>query len=989
MCIAAVIVLISSTAPAENPAYYLKKATWQKTMWASRQALVGFQAGEKVEQCKRIAELHIELGTWYHIGPFNSPNKDPYGVVFGPEQDLDLNKTYVNGRLKWTQMADWKDAVIHPLSGNAGSGQGKVVADYMFRNIKAGKAVTLPIYLGSNDGIHLWLNGEPLLAKDIGRTCAPDQDVVKLNLKPGDNKLLIKVNNRAAAHEFYFSIYPSGGIIATRAAELWNFLRRDFHDEKFLRQMRWERQDNIWPVTGGPADFDTLAANYAKATKAIGKLPQLTAALVNSVRSDRQLAKLRRLYYRSRRFDEQMTILKSKIAMVTDQLAYLEKRFSEKKDNLKWKNYKAKLQMLTERANAVLAQAGQGVSGAYRKLKKLESELDQLHKSQLPQVPMPANIPACKPFDLKRVRLLDSPFKRAMELDRKYLYELDSDRLLHMFRITAGLPSSARQLGGWEKRGVRGHTMGHYLSACAMMYAGTGDEKLKAKADAIVAGLAKVQDAFGNGYLSAFPEEGIKGVIYGTAGWWAPWYTMHKIFAGLIDMYNYCGNEQALNIAVKLAAWARSHLDNLTREQTQKMLEAEFGGMNEALSNLYAITKNPDHLALAKKFDHDAVFEPLANFQDKLTGLHANTQIPKIIGAAREYEVTHEQYYYNIATFFWDTVVNGRSYCTGGTSNAELWRTEPGKLAGQLSATTQETCCTYNMLKLTRHLLCWSADAKYGDFYERTLYNSILSTQDPKTGMMMYHVPLASGYWKVYNTPFNSFWCCTGTGLENHAKYGNTIYFHDDNALYVNLFIASQLDWLEKGATIRQETGFPHQQGTTLVINTKKPTELAIHIRVPYWATKGVTIKINGDIQKVQARPRSFVTLRRSWKNGDRIEVEMPMSLYLWPMPDDASLAAIMYGPLVLAGDLGSDGIDPRTIYTDSQTVLRNYKVPPAPTFTADANNLESWIKPVPGKSLEFRTEGAGRPADVTLIPYYELFGKRYAIYWRINKPAM
>jgi DUF1680 family protein len=571
-----------------------------------------------------------------------------------------------------------------------------------------------------------------------------------------------------------------------------------------------------------------------------------------------------------------------------------------------------------------------------------------------------------------------------MELDRKYLYDLDSDRLLHMFRVTADLPSSSEPLGGWEKRELRGHTMGHYLTACALMYASTGDEKLKAKADAIVAELAKCQKAFGNGYLSAYPEEGIKKVIYSTGRYWAPWYTLHKIYAGLIDMYVHCGNKQALKVAEDMAAWAKSHLDNLTEEQIQRMLRVEFGGMNEVLCNLHTVTKNPDHLALARRFDHKSVFEPLAHFRDELTGLHVNTQVPKIIGAAREFELTGEAYYYNIATFFWDTVVDARSYCTGGTSNHEHWRTEPYVLAKELSPATQETCCTYNMLKLTRHLFCWRPDARYADYYERALFNSILSTQDPKTGMMMYFVPLASGYWKIFNTPFDSFWCCTGTGIENHAKYGDSIYFHDDNGVFVNLFTASELDWPQKHIRIRQETNFPEEEGTTLIIKAKEKAQLALRIRIPYWATKGVTIRINGKKQEICAKPGSYAILNRTWENDDRVEIDMPMGLHLHQMPDDPGLAAIMYGPLVLAGELGTEGMDAKAFYSESQGYLRNIQVDPGPSFVADADNLQAWVKPVEGRSLTFQTVNAGKPRDVTLTPYYELFGQRYSIYWRI-----
>jgi DUF1680 family protein len=388
---------------------------------------------------------------------------------------------------------------------------------------------------------------------------------------------------------------------------------------------------------------------------------------------------------------------------------------------------------------------------------------------------------------------------------------------------------------------------------------------------------------------------------------------------------------------------------------------------------------------LARKFDHKAVFEPLAHFQDKLTGLHVNTQVPKIVGAAREFELTGDPYYYNVATFFWDQVVDARSYCTGGSSNHEYWRTEPYKLAKELSPATQETCCTYNMLKLTRHLFCWNPDARYADYYERALFNSILSTQDPDTGMMMYFVPLASGYWKTFNTPNDSFWCCTGTGLENHAKYGDSIYFHDDKGIFVNLFIASELDWPEKGVTLRQETNFPREDSITLTLNTKKDLEMALRIRVPYWARKGLMVSINGRRKRMRRKPGSYLTLERKWKNGDRVIVEIPMSLHLCPMPDDPTLVAVMYGPLVLAGELGTEGLDPRTLYAESQGVLRSITVPPAPTFAADIDSPDVWIKPVRGRTLTFRTVGTGRPKNVTLVPYYRLFGQRYAIYWRVQ----
>ncbi|MHC4623236.1 MAG: glycoside hydrolase family 127 protein [Planctomycetota bacterium] len=978
-------ILACSVAAAADPSYYVKEATWQETMRSARQALVEFAKQEVVRQAARLKELGIKLGPWYTIGPFGSPNQDPYGVVFGPELETDLTNTYEDGKLKWTKKPQWQDGVVHRLPGDAPSGEGKVVANYMYRQITSPQATTLPVYLGSNDGIQVWFNGRRVLAHDIGRRAAADQEVVNLDFQAGPNQLLIKVNNRAAGHAFYFSLHPGGGVRDRRNDELWVMLRRDFPGQIPRRQMKWEQEDNIWGRDCDPADLAALADRYATATRNIAEMPAEAKRLAASAKTVKQLEKVREVYYRSRLYDESIRGVEGKLRLVTNQFTYMRAKFKGKKDDVLLKEYQATLESLRSAVDTLLARAREGDPTAIERLPKLEDELLKLHRSRLPRIPTVSRDSACSAFDFKHVRLLDGPFKRAMELDRKYLYDLDSERLLHMFRITAGLPSSAKQLGGWEKRELRGHTMGHYLSACALMYASTGDEKLKTKADAIVAELAKCQKALGNGYLGAFPEEGIKKVIYGTGNYWAPWYTYHKIVAGMLDMYNHCGNRQALEIAEGMAAWTKMHLDNLNEEQTQTMLRVEFGGMNEVLCNLYAVTKNPDHLALARRFDHHSVFEPLAHFQDELKGLHVNTQVPKIIGAAREFELTGETYYYNIATFFWDQVVNARSYCTGGTSNHEHWRTEPYVLAKELSPATQETCCTYNMLKLTRHLFCWNPDARYADYYERALFNSILSTQDPKTGMMMYFVPLASGYWKIFNMPNDSFWCCTGTGLENHAKYGDSIYFHDKNGVYVNLFIASELDWSEKGVRIRQQTNFPQEEGTTLIVKAGKKAKFAINIRIPYWATKPVTVTINATRPKLSIEPGTYLTLDREWNDGDRVKISMPMSLHLDRMPDDAGLAAIMYGPLVLAGELGTEGLNPETVYSASQGVLRNIQVDPGPSFAGEPENLDSWIKVVPGEPLTFRTVDAGRPKDVTLVPFHRLFGQRYGIYWRMN----
>lgn len=601
------------------------------------------------------------------------------------------------------------------------------------------------------------------------------------------------------------------------------------------------------------------------------------------------------------------------------------------------------------------------------------------------KVPLRGQIKA-QPFDLQQVRLLDGPFKDAAERDRRYLHALDSDRLLHAFRVNAGLPSSAEPLGGWERPDceVRGHSMGHYLSACALMVACTGDQQLRAKADRLVAELATCQKALGaSGYLSAFPEsffdrvESCKPV-------WAPYYTLHKMFAGMIDMHVYCGSRPALDVAEGMARWLKGRLDRIDDVQMEKILNhTEQGGMCETLANLYAVTGNPDHLALALRFNEKHYLQPLARREDKLTGEHANSFIPNVVGTARQYELTGNPRDRAIAEYFWNQVTAMRCYSTGGTSNHEHWRTEPGKLAGELSDFTQETCCTYNMLKLTRHLFTWNPDPKLADYYERALVTSILGTQDPETGMMQYFVVLAPGRWKTFNVPNDAFWCCTGTGMENHARYGEAIYFHDDDSLWVNLFIASELTWKQKGLVLRQETGFPEQEGTALVVRAEKPVDLAIRVRVPYWATRGVSARLNGKPLEGHARPSSYLVVRRTWQDGDRLDVTLPMGLHAAPMPDDKTVVAFMFGPLVLAGELGNEGLTRENTYT-GKNFYRFADPAKAPYFLADAEKLDDWIKPVPGRPLCFRT--TGQEQDVTLVPYCRLFGQRYAVYWQVYR---
>lgn len=600
--------------------------------------------------------------------------------------------------------------------------------------------------------------------------------------------------------------------------------------------------------------------------------------------------------------------------------------------------------------------------------------------------PGPEITPLVRPFDLARVRLRPGPVQDAMLVNRRFLMAQDPDRLLHMFRVTAGLPSAAQPLGGWEApvNELRGHYTGHYLSALALMSASLGDAELRARGDAMVAELAKCQQALGNGYLSAFPEEFFDRLRDGRPVW-APFYTVHKIMAGLLDMHTLAGSAQARDVLTGMARWTGRWVQPFSEEGMQRVLEREYGGMNELLYNLSAVTNDDYYAWVAHHFDHERCFAPLAMGRDELKGLHANTNIPKVIGAARRYELTGEERYRRIAEYFWREVTSQRAYCTGGTSNGESWNTDPGVLSTELSGETQEDCTTYNMLKLTRHVFSWTADPACADFYERALWNGILGSQHPADGEKLYYVNLASGLWKLFGTPGADYWCCTGTMSEAFAKLGDSIYFHDDRGIYVNLFIASELDWRERDVRVLQETRFPEEEGTTLTVRSAKPARFALRVRVPYWATRDGAATLNGRPLDGFAAPGGYFVLDRSWRDGDKLAVSLPMALHLHPMPDDPGLQAVMYGPLVLAGKLGTEGLTPDVLRAEPTRprTVPEYKAGPvaAPDFKAGGDPA-AWIKRA-GPALQFETVGQAR--DVTLVPFHRLFDERYAIYWSIS----
>jgi DUF1680 family protein len=542
---------------------------------------------------------------------------------------------------------------------------------------------------------------------------------------------------------------------------------------------------------------------------------------------------------------------------------------------------------------------------------------------------------------------------------------VDPDRLLHTFRLNVGLPSSAQPVGGWEGPTVelRGHSTGHLLTALAQAFANTRNTAFKSKGDYIVGVLASCQArantaGFNTNFLAAWPESMIDRVEAGTSVW-APYYTLHKIMAGLLDMNLLTGNAQALDVLTRMASWVKFRTDRLSTTQIQTMLRTEFGGMNEVLTNLFAVTGNPDHLTVARRFDHAQIFDPLASNLDRLAGFHANTQIPKIIGAIREFHQTGIDRYRQIAVNFWDIVTRHHSYVIGGNSNGEFFQ-QPNQIASQLSDTTCETCNTYNMLKLSRQLFFTNPSrVDYLDFYERGLYNQILGQQDPNSshGFVAYYQPLRAGGIKTYSNDYFNFTCDHGTGMESHTKFADSIYFFAGETLYVNLFIPSVLNWSQRGITIRQDTAFPDQPNTKLTV-TGGSGHIALKIRVPSWARTGTQVRINNVVQNVTATPNTFLTLDRNWVTGDVVTMSVTPTLTFEPTPDNAAVQAVKFGGIVLAGEYGTNNLSA------------------LPRLTTGSLRADP--------SVPLRYTGTASTGAVSLIPFFRMHHQHYTVYWQV-----
>jgi len=589
-----------------------------------------------------------------------------------------------------------------------------------------------------------------------------------------------------------------------------------------------------------------------------------------------------------------------------------------------------------------------------------------------------------EPFALHEVQLDAGPLHEAREWNRAYMMRLPNDRLLHNFRVNAGIKSDVKPLGGWEAphSELRGHFVGHYLSAMAMLYASTGDAEVKAKAGEIVSGIAECQDKLGSaGYVSAFPVEFFDRLDR-RENVWAPFYTLHKIMAGLFDMNVHAGSNQALDVLVKLAGWVDAWTSDKPEEHMQDILNTEYGGMNEVLYNLAAATGENRWAQTGDRFTKKIFFTPLALRQDELKGLHCNTHMPQVIGAARRYELSSDARFGDVASFFWETVAESRTYATGGSGNTESWLTNANHLALEIQASShhQECCCAYNMMKLTRHLYGWTADARYMDYYERNLYNHRLGMIQPETGFTGYFLSMSPGAWRTLCTEDETFWCCTGTAVEEFSKLNDTIYFHDEEGVHVNLFVSSRLDWKERGIRLQQTTRFPESDRTLLIVEAAPTKAWTISLRIPSWTTSECAAVINGKPVPAAGLPGSYLALRRIWKAGDRIEFILPMRLAAEPLRDDPTKQAFVYGPIVLAGQLPRGEIPFDFEHTQGPELA---EVPPVniPDLESYGAKLEDWILPVPGKPLQFRT--TSQRQDVVLKPLNQSWD-RFAVYWNV-----
>jgi DUF1680 family protein len=609
-----------------------------------------------------------------------------------------------------------------------------------------------------------------------------------------------------------------------------------------------------------------------------------------------------------------------------------------------------------------------------------------------------STLQAVEYFPLEQVQLLDGPFKHAQQLNLKCLLEYDVDRLLATYRKEAGLELKGQLYPNWS--GLDGHVTGHYLSALAIYTAATGNEECRRRMNYMLDELSLCQEKHGNGYVGGVPNgDGIwqslaQGDMRPLQRAWVPWYNLDKTFVGLRDAWLIGHNEKAKVILIKFADWCYNEVKDLSDDQMQRMLDQEHGGMNDALADVSSITGDKKYLELAKRFSHRQLLDPMSEHRDTLDNKHANTQVPKAVGFERIAQLSGDEKYANAAQFFWETVVNNRTLVFGGNSRREQF--PPASAYTQFIEERQgpESCNTYNMLKLTKRLFEADPMASYADYYEQALYNHILSTQHPEHGGYVYFTPARPQHYRVYSAPNQAMWCCVGTGMENHGKYGEFIYSHDKDALFVNLFIASELNWKEKGVTIRQETKFPDESKTVLTITSDEPVEFTLKIRYPSWVPAGQLKFTLGDkTWTSESKPSSYAAITRSWKKGDRLEVSLPMQITIEAMPNVPEYVAFLYGPIVLGAKTGTEDLQGLIADDGRWSHIANGPLLPldtAPILVGKISDIAQKVKPIEGESLHFNADSLIKPdkfSNLVLEPFFRIHDARYMMYWCVKPP--
>lgn len=578
----------------------------------------------------------------------------------------------------------------------------------------------------------------------------------------------------------------------------------------------------------------------------------------------------------------------------------------------------------------------------------------------------------------KDVILSESWIKQRETVNTKYIYQFDTDRLLHNFRINAGIESKAKPLEGWEspKVGLRGHFVGHYLSACASLIEKTGDTLLQKRVKYMVDALEECQQKLGGKYLSAFPEKDFTTLETQFSGVWAPYYTYHKMMQGMLDVYKVTGNKKAYTIVVNMAVYVKERMDKLSPETIEKMLYTpqanpanEVGGMNDVLQNLFEISKDSAHYRLACLFDRKWFSQPLYEGKDILSGLHSNTHLPLIIGFAKRYENTGDSYYRDVVSHFWDMLEHHHCYVNGSSSGprpiattptaqtSEHWG-KPDCLSTTLTDRTSESCVSHNTQKITSTLFRWTAQPEYADVYMNTLYNSVFALQNAETGWNVYSLPLGSPNKKGFASP-NEFFCCNGTTIEAFTNLNANIYFHNNDNLWVNLYVPSTLKWKSKGITLSQSSDFPDNSIVKFNITTDKTTPFALKLFIPSWADEQTQVLVNGELITTNATPMSYFIIDRKWKNGDKIEIRFNYHFDLKKIPDNPNVVALFYGPVLLA------------FQVNEETILKGNE----PDILKNISKREN--------SMSFTLKNNGK--EYTLLPFYKVSNESYGVYATIR----